>query len=139
MVYEMLRASGRHVGLFTSPHVTTTLERIALNGRLTSVEDFLWAFKCLKPCVDQCLKEERRYVPSHFEVLLAMAMLIFQRRGVRWVVLEVGCGGEFDPTNIIAAPKVSVVTNIGLTTSTCWAGRKRRLRAPKREFSRKVP
>ncbi len=114
MVYEMLRAAGRRVGLFTSPHVTTTLERIALNGKLTSVEDFLWAFHRVKPFVDQCLREERRYVPSHFETLLVMAMLIFQRREVRWVVLEVGCGGEFDPTNIIPAPRVAVVTNVGL-------------------------
>jgi len=114
MVYEMLRAAGKRVGLFTSPHVTTTLERIALNGQLTSVADFLWAFTRLKPYVDKCLTQERMYVPSHFEVLLAMAMLIFQRRDVRWVVLEVGCGGEFDPTNIIPAPKIAVVTNIGL-------------------------
>ncbi len=114
MVYEMLRAAGKRTGLFTSPHVTTTLERIALNGKLASVEDFLWAFGKVKPYVDQCLTQERTYVPSHFETLLAMAMLIFQRRGVRWVVLEVGCGGEFDPTNIIAAPKIAVVTNVGL-------------------------
>jgi dihydrofolate synthase/folylpolyglutamate synthase len=114
MVYEMLRAADRRIGLFTSPHVTTTLERIALNGKLTSVSDFLWAFGKVKPYVDQCLTQERKYVPSHFEVLLAMAMLIFQRRGIRWVVLEVGCGGEFDPTNIIPAPKVAVITNIGL-------------------------
>jgi dihydrofolate synthase/folylpolyglutamate synthase len=114
MVYEMLRASGKHVGLFTSPHVTTTLERIALDGRLTSVDDFLWAFRRLKPYVDLCLTQERKYVPSHFETLLAMAMLIFRRRNIRWVVLEVGCGGEFDPTNIITAPKVVAITNIGL-------------------------
>lgn len=114
MVYEMLRAVGKHVGLFTSPHVTTTLERIALNGKLASVEDFLWAYKRVRPYVDQCLQHERRFVPSHFEVLLAMALLIFQRRKVRWVVLEVGCGGEFDPTNIIAAPRIAAITNIGL-------------------------
>ncbi len=114
MVYEMLRSAGKRVGLFTSPHVTTTLERIALNGMLTSVADFLWAFQKVKPYVDQCLTQERKYVPSHFEVLLGMALLIFQRRGVRWVVLEVGCGGEFDPTNVIATPNIAVVTNIGL-------------------------
>ena len=114
MVYEMLRASGERVGLFTSPHVTTTLERIALNGTLASVADFLWAFQRVKPYVDQCLAQERKFVPSHFEVLLAMAMLIFQRRRVRWVVLEVGCGGEFDPTNVIPPPEVAAITNIGL-------------------------
>jgi dihydrofolate synthase / folylpolyglutamate synthase len=114
MVYEMLRAAKKRVGLFTSPHVTTTLERIALNGKLTSVDDFLWAFNRLKPYVDQCLEQERKYVPSHFEVLLVMALLIFHRRGVAWVVLEVGCGGEFDPTNVIPAPRVAAITNIGL-------------------------
>lgn len=114
MVYEMLRAARKRVGLFTSPHVTTTLERIALNGKLASVTDFLWAFGKVQPYVDRCLTQERKYVPSHFETLLVMAMLIFHRRGVRWVVLEVGCGGEFDPTNIIPAPVVAAVTNIGL-------------------------
>lgn len=114
MVYEILRAAGKRVGLFTSPHVTTTLERIALNGKLTSVVDFLWAFNKVRPYIDHCLTQERRYVPSHFETLLVMAMLIFQKRDVRWVVLEVGCGGEFDPTNIIPAPAVAAITNIGL-------------------------
>ncbi len=114
MVYEMLRASGKHVGLFTSPHVTTTLERIALNGKLASVADFLWAFKRVKPYVDHCLTQERKYVPSHFETLLAMAMLIFAKHRLDWVVLEVGCGGEYDPTNIIAAPRIAAITNIGL-------------------------
>lgn len=114
MVYEMLRAAARRVGIFTSPHVTTTLERIALNGKLPSVADFLWAFQKVKPYVDQCLAQERKYVPSHFETLLAMAMLIFRKRKVRWVVVEVGCGGAFDPTNIIPAPVVAAITNIGL-------------------------
>jgi dihydrofolate synthase / folylpolyglutamate synthase len=111
MLHEILLAAGKRVGSYFSPHVTTTTERIYINGRLVSVPDFLWAFNKVRSIVDQTDKVNH---PSHFEALFAMSLLIFHKHRVQWVVLEVGAGGQFDPTNAIPAPKVAIVTNIGL-------------------------
>jgi dihydrofolate synthase/folylpolyglutamate synthase len=111
MLHEILLATGKRVGSYFSPHVTTTTERIYINGRLVSVPDFLWAFQKVRAVIDGT---ERRYHPSHFEALFVMSLLVFHKHRVNWVVLEVGAGGQFDPTNAIPTPKVAIVTNIGL-------------------------
>lgn len=114
LVHEILHTAGKHVGSYFSPHVTTTTERIVLNGRLVSVDDFLWAFGKVQPTIEQWKKQDRRYIPSHFEALFAMSLVLFRKHHVQWAVIEVGCGGEFDPTNIIPPPRVAVITNVGL-------------------------
>jgi len=114
MVHDMLAAAGKRVGAYFSPHVTTTTERMLINGRLVSVADFLWAFAKVRPIIQRWKAHDRRYITSHFESLFAMSLLVFQKHRVAWVVLEVGCGGEFDATNVIPPPTVAVVTNIGL-------------------------
>ena len=43
-----------------------------------------------------------------------MGFVYFDQEGCDKVVLEVGLGARYDPTNIIEAPLVSVVTSIGM-------------------------
>jgi dihydrofolate synthase/folylpolyglutamate synthase len=50
---------------------------------------------------------------SYFEIIFALAIIYFKKHRCKWVVLEVGCGGRFDATNIIPATVASVLTNIG--------------------------
>ena len=52
--------------------------------------------------------------PSQFELVTAIAMQYFYERRCDIVVLEVGMGGALDSTNVIPAPEVAVITNIGL-------------------------
>jgi dihydrofolate synthase/folylpolyglutamate synthase len=52
--------------------------------------------------------------PTEFELVCCIAFEYFARQNCDIVVLEVGMGGEFDATNIIDAPEVAVITNIGL-------------------------
>lgn len=113
-LHNILRFAGKKVGSYFSPHVITTTERIMLNGKLTSVKDFLWAFKKIKPYLDNAKKFDKKFLPSHFESLFAMSLLIFQKHKLEWAVIEVGCGGEFDPTNVIPPPKIAIIANVGL-------------------------
>jgi dihydrofolate synthase/folylpolyglutamate synthase len=106
-----LHAAGERVGTFTSPHVTTTLERITVGAKLTSVQDFLWAFAKVQKAIRTLAK---KFQPSHFEALFAMALLIFQKRKIQWAVIEVAAGGKNDPTNIIRPPKLAIITAIGM-------------------------
>ena len=50
--------------------------------------------------------------PSYVEIILATAFLYFKKSGCKYVVLEVGCGGRDDITNIIRNTKFSIVTNV---------------------------
>ena len=52
--------------------------------------------------------------PSQFELVTAIAMQFFKDEKCDIVVLEVGMGGALDSTNVIDAPEVAIITNIGL-------------------------
>ncbi len=110
-LHEILLAAKMRVGSYVSPHVTTTLERIRVNRGLPSVADFLWAWQRVHRVIK---KTEKQFLPSHFEALFAMSLLLFHKHRVQWAVVEVGCGGEFDPTNVIPPSAAAVITNIGL-------------------------
>ncbi len=113
-IAEGLRAAGERVGAYTSPHITTTVERFWTNGRLMSPKRYVELVEWLKPALATCLKKSPYGLPSYFEIEFAMALEHFWRERVTWAVIEVGCGGEFDATNVIPPPRATVITNIGL-------------------------
>ncbi len=104
MLAEILKADGRRVGLFTSPHLESYCERIKIDGENISEEDFAAQIERVKSC---------GVAASHFEVLTAAAYEYFSRRKVDVAVIEVGIGGLWDSTNVIT-PLVSVITNVAL-------------------------
>ncbi len=114
-LHHMLRATGKQVGSFISPHVTTAVERTIINTRPISTEDFVWAWKKVKNAIHEVSEEYgSTYTPSYFEAHFAMSLLLFHKHDIAWVTLEVGCGGEYDATNAIPNPEVSVITNVYL-------------------------
>jgi dihydrofolate synthase / folylpolyglutamate synthase len=109
---SLLAATGLSVGTYTSPHLQSMRERIALSGDPISKGDFADAFDHLWPYlghVEETLGESLTY----FEVLTALFFLWAAERPVDAAVVEVGLGGRWDATNVIDAP-VAVVTNVGL-------------------------
>ena len=64
---------------------------------------------------DEKKKEKRStdYLPTFYEFLFFMAMLYFEKQKVDIIILETGMGGRLDATNVIDAPKVAVITEIG--------------------------
>jgi dihydrofolate synthase/folylpolyglutamate synthase len=108
----LLSATGLKVGTYTSPHLESMRERIALSGEPISPADFGDAFDHLRPYlthVEESLGERL----SYFEVLTGLFFLWATETPVDVTVVEVGLGGRWDATNVIDAP-VSVITNIGL-------------------------
>ncbi len=104
MLAEILKTSGKKVGLFTSPHLESYCERIKINGENISEEDFAQVILKIK---------NLGVSATHFEVLTAAAFDYFASRGVDIAVIEVGLGGTWDSTNVIT-PKISVITNVAL-------------------------
>ena len=106
MVAEMLLAAGHRVGLYTSPHLVTFRERVAVD-RVAIGEDAvtMWAARLEEPA--------RRLDATFFEVSTALAFADFAARGVEIAVVEVGLGGRLDATNVLV-PAACGVTRIAL-------------------------
>jgi dihydrofolate synthase/folylpolyglutamate synthase len=101
-----LRAAGKRVGRFTSPHLTRYNERICVDGEEARDDELIESF--------QRIDAARGDISLTFFEYNALAALdVFARSGVDVAVLEVGLGGRLDATNIIDAD-VSVVTSIGI-------------------------
>ncbi len=114
MLYEIFRAHGKSVALYTSPHVTIALERIRWNGHLISPDAFADAVDRVMPILETIEKEDVINYPSYAEAFFAVAMLAFEKENIEWLILEAGCGGRYDKTNIIPAPITTVITPISI-------------------------
>jgi dihydrofolate synthase/folylpolyglutamate synthase len=111
MTAAMLTATGRQVGLFTSPHVEHFSERMTIDGIRPSPRELLSLLDDVRSVTEAMDAEGDPMRPTFFEVLTAMAWLHFRRRAVDVVVLETGLGGRLDATNV-CEPAVCVITTI---------------------------
>lgn len=109
MVTSILQNAGYTTGLYTSPHIYCFNERIRVNGLDITDEELAAITQYVKP-----LAESMVDMPTEFELVFCIAVEHFVRKGCQIVVVEVGMGGELDATNVIPAPEVAAITNIGL-------------------------
>ncbi len=100
-------AAGLRVHVYTSPHLVRFNERIRLAGALVT-DDALGA------ALDEIEAVNGGNQITVFEAITAAAFLLFARVPADLCVLEVGLGGRFDATNVIAAPRVAAITAISL-------------------------
>ena len=109
MLDSILRCAGYRTGLYTSPYIECFNERMRVNGEDipgTELARITERVKAIAEAMDDH--------PSQFELVTAIAMQYFYECRCDIVVLEVGMGGALDSTNVIPAPEVAVITNIGL-------------------------
>jgi len=111
---SILRASGLKTGLYTSPHLVRINERIRVDGKEISDDDFAGLHGDVDRVAEQLVeKAELPWHPSFFEMMTAIAFAHFSHEQVEIAVLEVGMGGRLDATNVVE-PLVSVITDISL-------------------------
>jgi dihydrofolate synthase/folylpolyglutamate synthase len=116
IIDTLLTEMGLRTGRFTSPHLHSVRERIALAGEPISAEKFLAAYEEVLPfveMVDARSLAEGGPRMTYFEVLVAVAYAAFADAPVDVAVVEVGLGGSWDATNV-ADGSVAVVTPISL-------------------------
>ena len=101
----MLEAQGLRVHVYTSPHLVHFHERIRLASGIISEEE-------LARTLDDCERANAGEPITFFEITTAAAFLAFSRHPADALVLEVGLGGKYDATNVIAKPAVSVITPV---------------------------
>ena len=112
MIDALLREFGVRTGRYTSPHLQSVTERIALDGIPIAPERFAEVYDEIAPFVDIVDGRHPDRV-TFFELLTAMAFAAFADAPVDVAVVEVGLGGRWDATNVVQAPVV-VVTSVGL-------------------------
>jgi dihydrofolate synthase/folylpolyglutamate synthase len=112
MIDALLVELGLRTGRYTSPHLESVTERIAIDGKPLDAERFAAAYDEIAPYLE--LVDSRHDAPaSYFEATTAMAFAVFADAPVDVAVVEVGLGGSFDTTNVLDAT-VAVVTPISL-------------------------
>jgi dihydrofolate synthase/folylpolyglutamate synthase len=115
MIAGILQKAGNHTALFTSPHLHSYTERIALDGDSVSPEEFAAGLGAIKLAVE-AERESVHGDVSTFGVLTALFFWLVRAQVPRvdWQVVEVGLGGTFDVTNVIDPPEIAVITPISL-------------------------
>ncbi len=106
---SILKENKYKTGMYISPSLINTSERISINGKLITPKQFTAYIRKLKEYYDKWPIEE---VPSTFETFTIVALLYFKENLTDINLLEVGLGGRLDATNVISNPIVSVITEI---------------------------
>ncbi|MDI7863026.1 bifunctional folylpolyglutamate synthase/dihydrofolate synthase [Rhizobiaceae bacterium n13] len=108
----LLEAAGLGVHVHTSPHLVNWHERYRMGvrgGRGQLVDDAVFA-----DAVRRVAAANDGQTITVFEILTAVTFLLFSEAPADAAIIEVGLGGRFDATNVIANPAVSVVMPISL-------------------------
>ena len=108
-----LQQAGLRVGRYVSPTLYEYLERFQINGCNMNGQIFADLLTVVQEACDK-MAEQNLELPTVFEVETAVAFLYFKEQQCDYVLLEVGMGGRLDSTNVIAHPKLSVITSISM-------------------------
>ncbi|KAI5123423.1 hypothetical protein M0805_006128 [Coniferiporia weirii] len=105
------------VGLYTSPHLVAVRERIRINGKPISEEDFAKYFFEVWDRLEN--NDTRKYEstnskPMYFRMVTLVAFHAFMELKVDATILEVGVGGMYDCTNIVPKPVVTGISALGI-------------------------
>ncbi len=104
----ILEAAGHRVGFMPKPHLVSYTERIQIDRKPISEDDFVATFEDLRPTLDAIAAELGQ--ATEFEMLTVLALAYMAPRIDR-LVCEVGLGGRLDATNALDLG-AAVITNI---------------------------
>lgn len=108
---QMLMEAEQEIGTFTSPHVSDVKDRIAVNGKAISDDDFISIANKIRPLVEE-LETTEYGQATEFEVMTVMALEYFAKVAYPdIVIIEAGLGGRLDSTNVIY-PMLTIITNV---------------------------
>ncbi|VDS08503.1 Folylpolyglutamate synthase [Paracoccus haematequi] len=107
MIRAGLQAGGVRVHAYTSPHLARFHERIRLAGDLITEA-------ALAAILEECETANAGQPITFFEITTAAAFLAFSRVPADYTLLEVGLGGRLDATNVVDAPRLTVITPISI-------------------------
>jgi dihydrofolate synthase / folylpolyglutamate synthase len=125
-----IEAAGLAAHVYTSPHLVRFNERIRLAGRLIDDE-------ALGALLSEALDAAEGMKISFFEATTAAAFLAFSRTPADACIIEVGLGGRLDATNVVAAPAVCGIAQLGLDHPAFLGDRIEQIAAEKAGIAKK--
>jgi dihydrofolate synthase/folylpolyglutamate synthase len=107
----LLEEAGYRAHVHTSPHLVNWHERyrLAADGGGRLVDDEL-----LASTICRVAEANRGETVTVFEILTAVTFLLFSEHPADAAIIEVGLGGRFDATNVIADPAVALIMPVSL-------------------------
>lgn len=109
---ELFQATGYDVGTFMSPYIDAFNERININSEPISDTELVKLIKKIQPLVEEMDQDEELSGITEFEIITVMMFYYFATKQLDIVILEVGLGGTYDPTNVITNPLLTAITTI---------------------------
>ena len=114
MIHAALVSDGVRAARYTSPHLVDLAERFVIGFDPVDPPTLEAVAGEVLECADRLRSDGTLTVhPTFFEATTAIAFELFRREHVEVAVIEVGLGGRFDATNVLAPP-IGVITSIGL-------------------------
>ncbi|MEK9729652.1 MAG: Mur ligase family protein, partial [Alphaproteobacteria bacterium] len=107
MIRAGLEAAEKRVHAYTSPHLARFHERIRLAGALIGETE-------LSQRLEDCYQTNGADPITYFEITTCAALKAMAECPADFTLLEVGLGGRLDATNVIAKPKLSIITPISI-------------------------
>jgi dihydrofolate synthase/folylpolyglutamate synthase len=107
MLAAMVRASGRRVHRYISPHLVRFAERILLDD--APIEEAR-----LAEALARCERANAGQPITFFEITTAAAFLAMSEVPADLVLLETGMGGRLDATNVVPRPRLVLISPISM-------------------------
>lgn len=106
--------AGILAGMYTSPHLVSIRERVKIDGRDISEEEFARIASRVRRTAESLVStKELDRLPTFFEHVTAIALVAFAEAGVEAAILETGLGGRYDATTAAQA-EIAAITRIDL-------------------------
>jgi dihydrofolate synthase/folylpolyglutamate synthase len=107
LLAAMLQAGGHRVDRYISPHLVRFNERILKDGQPLDEAR-------LAACLERCEAANDGAPITFFEITTAAAFLAFVEAPADWVLLETGLGGRLDATNVVARPRLCLISTVAM-------------------------
>ncbi|HEY0379186.1 MAG TPA: folylpolyglutamate synthase/dihydrofolate synthase family protein [Pyrinomonadaceae bacterium] len=109
MLSTIARAAGIRAGLYTSPHLVSITERVRVDNREISREEFARLTARVRATAERLVSGGTiPALPTFFEHVTAIALAAFEEARVALAILETGLGGRLDATTTARADVVAL-------------------------------
>lgn len=99
---------GKSVATLCSPHVQVITERIRINGKLISMQDFGDSV-----CEIRDTSIKHNVTPTYYEAIVCAGILAAKNAKCEVLICEVGMGGRLDAVNAVRGKRIAALTFIG--------------------------
>ncbi|MBV1834851.1 bifunctional folylpolyglutamate synthase/dihydrofolate synthase [Novacetimonas pomaceti] len=107
LIRAIAEAAGWRVHVMTSPHLVHVTERFRIAGRIVSESELAEVMEDIERVNDGA-------PITVFEVLTAAGFVLGARHPAELMIVEVGLGGRYDATNVLARPAACAIASISM-------------------------